>query len=67
MHGNPTMSSEKPYSFQERRAVGIQVDDVRPVWREIIIRIPDGEVSADYWDSLTMTERRQWLEDDDER
>jgi len=51
----------------EERSVGIEVDNgqgrVRPVWRIITIRIPDGEIGAETWDALTFGEKREFLEE----
>ena len=57
-----------PYYLTEERHVGIEVDvgngPVRPIWRVIQIRIPDGEVSVDEWDSMTFGEKKRFLNGD---
>ena len=57
--------TELPYELSEERHVGIEVDvgngPVRPIWRVVGIRIPDGEITADLWDSMTFQERRTFL------
>ena len=53
------------YELREERHVGIEVDvgggRVRPIWRMIMIRIPDGEITTDRWDDMTFTEKRVFL------
>ncbi len=57
--------TDLPYEIKEERHVGIEVDigngPVRPIYRLIQIRIPDGEVTAAEWDALTFEGKRQLL------
>lgn len=51
-------------STVERR-FGIEVDagdgPVRPIWRVIEVRIPEGEIPAAEWNRMTFDERREFL------
>ena len=53
------------YELSEERHVGIEVDvgngPVRPIWRMIVVRIPDGEIAAYKWDNMTFQEKRTFL------
>ena len=57
--------SDQPYELWEERVVGTEVDvgngPVRPIWRLIQIRIPDGEVSVSEWDAMTFAGKKHFL------
>ena len=54
-----------PVESTTERRFGIEVDigngPVRPIWRVIEVRIPDGEIAAAEWNRMTVEERREFL------
>lgn len=55
-----------PVEPTTERQFGIEVDvgngPVRPIWRVIEVRIPDGEIPAAEWNRMTVDERREFLD-----